>query len=184
MKFKKIICIALVGIMSLLGTSSVLAENEDNNTKRNQIQFVTTDENGNEVVEDLVYIDFIAEAYENQKHMRWPATTYWNLGSSAYTMSGGSALMVTSDRHFYANSANRIYYHGETTGRNAYVSLYDVTAEEYAGSFLLVDQGNNVFSRTGYFSGLGSNVKYSVGVISKTTNNFSSFYTTVAWNAL
>lgn len=91
---------------------------------------------------------------------------------------------MTCDRYFYANSANRIYYHGETTGLNAYVSLYDVTADEYVGSFLLVSQGNNVFLRTGYFSGLSSNVKYSVGVISQTTNNFSSFYTTVAWNAL
>lgn len=68
MKYKRIICMMLVCVMSLFTVNSfAFVEDELNDEK---IQFVTIDEEGNEITEDLVYIDSIAEAYENQKNMR------------------------------------------------------------------------------------------------------------------
>lgn len=181
-KFKKFLVMGLTVVMAFcIMNVGVLAEQGVSGDK---IQFVTTDEDGNITeISDLIYIDEIAEMYNNSKNMRWISTTYYNLGNGAFTISGGSVYTVQSGRHFNCNSNGRIYYHGETTGRNAVVSLYDITNDRYVGSFTLLNEGNGTYRRLGYFSGLSTNIYYSVGLAGD-GGNVSSYYATISWNEL
>lgn len=181
-KFKKILSICLTAIMVISSISfSVSASSDDEPV----LQFVELDENG-EIIEivDAVYIQEVADAYEQRKMFRWPLTQFYNLGSGAYSISGGSCLMAFAPVHFYPNSSGRLYYDCEVTGRNAALNIYDVTNERYYGSFHLVDQGNGIYSRNGYVTGLSTSNYYSYGIASLTTDNINSFNASVSWNSL
>ena len=149
------------------------------------LQFVELDENG-EIVEivDAVYIQSVADPYEQRKLLKWPSTRYYDLSSDSYTISGGAALMVYAPVHFFPNSSGRLYYNCEVTGRNANLDIYDITNDRYQGSFLLVNQGNNVYSRNGYVSGLNTSNYYSFGVTAVNSYDFDSYYATVSHNSL
>ncbi len=180
---KKFVSIALIAVMTLtvMSIGVFAAEHEEN------IQFVVTDENGNEIeVLDLVYLENVAEAYEQKKLQRWRTTTYYDLSSAPYTISGGTVIIVECGKHFRANSSGRLYYHGEVTDENAYLDIYDITNGTYKGSFLLRDQGDGIYSRTGYITGLGTSTSqyYSFGLGSAGLSNFTSYYAAISWTAL
>ena len=183
-KFKKIIamCLATVMAMSVMCVGAFATE-----TTTENIQFVETDENGNVIdTVDIVYLEDVAEAYEQNKLKRWTSTSYYNLANGAFTMSGGSAAIVMCKKHFNANSSGRLYYHGEVTDENATLDIYDITNGSYKGSFLLRDQGDGVYLRTGYITGLNtsSSQYYSFGLTYEGTDNFSSYYAAISWSAL
>lgn len=185
-KFKKItaMCLAVVMAMSVMsiGALADVAEPETDN-----IQFVETDKDGNVIdTIELVYLNDVAEAYEQSKIRRWASTSYYNLGSGPLTMSGDSAMVVQCRKHFNANSSGRLYYHGEVTDENASVDIYDITNRTYKGSFVLRNQGDGVYSRTGYVTGLNSSSSqyYSFGLTGEGTTNFTSYYTAISWTSL
>ncbi len=183
-KLKKILamCLATVVAMSAMcvGAFAVEPITDDN------IQFVETDENGNVIdIIDLVYLDDVAEAYEQAKLQRWVSTSYYDLDDGPYTISGNKAAVVQCGKHFNANSSGRLYYYGEVTGANATVDIYDITNSKYKGSFDLRDQGDDIYLRNGYITGLStaSSQYYSFGLTYKTTN-FNSYYAAISWSAL
>ena len=182
-KFKKVLAMSLMVVMALsIMNISVFASEISE-----EIQFIVTDENGNEVeVLELIYLEDVADAYEQAKLQRWVSTTYYNLSSGPFTMSGNSASVVQCGKHFNANSSGRLYYYGEVTDVNAYVDIYDITNGTYKGSFVLKDQGDGIYSRSGYVTGLStsSSQYYSFGLRHVGGSNFTTFYTAISWSSL
>lgn len=183
-KFKKFIamCLAAVMAMSVMCVGAFAAEPATSN-----LQFYETDENGNVIdVIDLVYLEDVAEAYEQAKLQRWASTTYYNLANGAYNISGRSAAVVQCGRHFNANSSGRLYFYGEVTDENATVDIYNINSGRYEGSFTLRDQGDGIYSRSGYIPGLStsSTQYYSFGLTTEGVSNFSSYYAAISWSAL
>lgn len=184
-KFKKIMAIGLSAIMalSILSTFAFASENAEEDT----IYFVQTDKDGNVIdTVEPVYLDYVAEKYEQSKLMRWPSTTYYNLANGAYTMSGKSGAFILCTKRFNANSLGRLYFYGEVTGDpTATLDIYDVTNDKYQGSFNLLDQGNGTYMKNGYIVGLNtaSNHYYSYG-LGTDDGGFSSYYAAISWNAL
>lgn len=181
-KLTKILALCLAAIMTLSVTCipAFAAGAEE------KIQFVETDENGNIIeVGELEYIEKVAENYANRKFARWPATSYYNLANGPTTISGGKSAYVMSTKRFNANSSGRLYYYGEVTDKNATLDIYDITSDEYKGSFRLKDQGDGTYSKSGYITGLttSSNQYYSFG-LSCVTSSFSSYYAAISWSSL
>lgn len=186
-QMKKMLSLLLTLVIISVSWGVIAATEEVDTAMDTPIQFVVLDDDGNEVdVIDLVYIEEVAERYEQSLQLRWASTTYYNLGSGPFTMSGSSGYVIQCTRHFNANSSGRLYYYGEVNTNNAYVDIYDITSSTYKGSFLLQSQGGGLYSRNGYITGLGtgSSQYYSYGLTSAGGGNFTSFYTAISWTAL
>lgn len=182
-KFKKIIamCLATVMAMSVMCVGAFADEPANSN-----LQFYETDENGNVIdVIDLVYLEEVAEAYEQTKLQRWTSTSYYNLANGPWNMSGRSAGVVQCGKHFNANSSGRLYFYGEVTDENADVNFYDINSGTYVGSFTLRNQGDGIYSRSGYIPGLSTSSShyYSFGLTAE-SHYFTTYYAAISWNEL
>lgn len=181
-KIRKSLSMCLVAILSL--SFMCIDVTADESTEN--IHFVETDENGNIVeIINMVYLENVAEAYEQNKLLRWTKTSYYDLADGPLTINGNSADIVESTKHFNANSSGRLYYYGEVTDGNAYIDLYDITNGKYKGSFALKSQGGGIYSRSGYITGLSSSSSqyYSFGLSAK-ESAFSSYYAAISWNSI
>lgn len=176
---KKLLSIFVTAIiaMSIMSIGVCASEPLD------EIKFEVVDENGNVVeVLDMIYIEEVAEMYEQYLKQR-ASTVFHDLSSSSYNMSGGSASMVMSSKYFRANSSGRIYYDCETTGVGGNINVYENAGGGYLGSFMLQDYGSNIYGRNGRFTGLDTSTDYVIGILSS-GGNFSSYYATFSWSEL
>ena len=185
-KIKKIVAM-IMSIVMVMSAMSVGALASSKNIQEDDIKFVVTDENGNEIKEiELEYIEEVAEAYEQRKLMRLHSTRYYNLANGNVSIGGSvSELYVMSTYHFNANSSGRLYYYGECVCPDQpRVDLYDITNDTYKGSAALYDQGSNIYYRSGYFTGLStsSSQYYSFGMSADV--NFSNYYGVMSWSAV
>ncbi len=147
------------------------------------IKFEVLDENGNIVeVLDLVYIEEVAELYEEYKKQR-AVQGFHDLSVEPYILSGREASMIIGGSYFNPSSSGNLYYNCEVTGVNGCINIYrnNGYSDGYVGTFALQSMGNNTYGRSGRFTHLNPSTYYQIGILSD-GGNFTSYYASVSWN--